>query len=224
MGIFGGEDKYTKQDAIQQYNFMGDLIGEQNAAWGTNQAISQQISNMWASVAKSGQLPYGFAPSLDAALRTNIFNLGTQATTNAVNAQQLREQQESGGAPVLPTGANAQTEAVAQTLGQQQTAQALGQERIAGYQQGVTNLTSATKGLETAGELESPTGIASAAVGEGGNVNKVAQLGSQEQQSNLLHSVLSGGVAGALGNLDTAGTSSAGEQGMNLLTGFAAGI
>lgn len=206
MGLFGGEDKYTKQDAISQYNFMGNLIGEQASAWGTNQAISQQIANMWAPVAKSGQLPYGYSPALDSALKTNIFNLGTQATANAVNATQLREQQASGGAPVLPTGANAQIEATTQALGQQKTAEALNQETQAGFAQGEKNLEGATSGLKAAADLESPTGLADSAVGAGKNVNDVAQIGYQEQQNSMLKSVL----GGAIGGLASAGTKALG--------------
>lgn len=187
----------TNQDVNDFLTFTSTLMGEQNAAWGTNQAASQMLMAAWSPVLQSGQIPYGYSPALDTALRTGIVNQGTQATANAVNAQLLREQQESGGAQVLPTGANEQVEAVTEAVGQQKTAEALTQEREAGFNQGITNLEGATKGIAGAAELESPTGIASAASSAGGELNAAATEQYNQNQNSLLKQVLGGAIGGA---------------------------
>lgn len=187
----------TNADVNDFLTFTSTLMGEQNAAWGTNQAATQTLMAAWAPVLQSGQIPYGYSPALDTALRTDIVNQGSQATTNAINAQLLREQQEAGGAQVLPTGANAQVEAVTEALGQQKTAEALTQEREAGFNQGITNLEGATKGIAGAAELESPTGIASAANSAGSELLAGATEQYKENQNSLLKQVLGGVIGGA---------------------------
>lgn len=216
----------TNADVNDFLNFTSQLMGEQATAWGTNVAASSALMGAWQPVLSSGQIPYGYSPTLDAAMRTNIVNQGTEATANAINAQQLRSMQQGGGVG-LPSGANAQVAATTEAAGQQKTAEALTQEREAGFNQGVTNLTSATAGIEKAAGLESPTGTAEAANQAGGQLLAGATEQYNQNQNSLWKQVV-GGIAGGvgsmitggLGNLDTTGGSTGGEQFMNFLTGM----
>lgn len=194
----------VNKDVNDFLNFTSQLMGEQATAWGTNVAASNALMSAWSPILSSGQIPYGFNPTLDAALRTNIVNQGTQATANAINAEQLRAQQESGGVG-LPSGAEKQIEAVTGVVGAQKTAQQLEEERLAGFQQGVTNLTSATSGIEKAAALESPTGIAEAANQAGGQLLAGAQEQYKENQNSLWKSVLGGVVGGVVNTFATGG-------------------
>lgn len=166
-------------------------MGEQATAWGTNVAASSALMNAWSPVLSSGQVPYGYSPTLDAARRSNIVSQGTQATANAINAGQLRSMQQGGGIG-LPSGANAQVAATTEAAGQQKTAEALTQEREAGFNQGVQNLTSATKGIEGAAGLENPADIAGAANKSGEQLLAGATEQYNQNQNSLWKQVVGG--------------------------------
>ena len=127
-------------------NFMNQLQGEQTAAFTGNQAALTSLSNAWAPVLQTGQVPYGYSTGLDSLLKSNIINQGATATANAENAAQLQERQMSGGAPgAAPQGAQEAINAEIEAKGQQAAASNLAQEKIAGYEQGLKNLTGATQ-------------------------------------------------------------------------------
>lgn len=178
-------------------------MGEQATAWGTNVAASSALMNAWNPVLSSGQVPYGYSPTLDAALRSNIVSQGTQATANAINAGQLRSMQQGGGVG-LPSGANAQVAATTEAAGQQKTAEALTQEREAGFNQGVQNLTSATEGIGKAASLESPTGLADSATSAGGQLLAGATEQYNQNQNALWKQVVGGAISTAT-NVATGG-------------------
>jgi hypothetical protein len=94
--------------ALQFYN---TLAGEQAQAFQGNQSALQAVQSAWSPVLSGGSIPSGYSPALDALLNSNAIQEGGAATANAENAAALRQQQESGGAQVLPSGAQEQINA-----------------------------------------------------------------------------------------------------------------
>lgn len=189
------------QTSNNALNFMNELQGQQNTAFQGNQNALNAVSQAWAPVMQSGQIPYGYSPGLDSLLRSNIIQQGATATTNAENAAQLQERQASGGA-MGPTGASQAINAEIGAQGQQSTAQALAQEREAGYNQGVQNLQSGTQAELGVASGENETGLAGASTGAGNLALNSATAQWQENQSTgplaTIGKVL-GDVSGGIG-------------------------
>ena len=178
----------TAQSAL---NFMSELQGQQTAAFSGNQAALSSLSSAWAPVLQTGAVPYGYSPGLDSMLKSNIINQGAQATTNAQNAAQLQERQASGGAPgAAPAGAQEAVNAEIQARGQQSTATNLGNEEIAGYQQGLSNLQGATGAELGIASGENETGLAGASTGAGGLGVNAAEAEWQENQTSSPAAIL----------------------------------
>lgn len=175
--------------------FFDTLIGQQQQAFGGNQAALQAVSSAWAPVLQTGAVPYGYSATLDNLLQSNIVQQGAAATTNAQNAAALQEKQAAGGANVMPTGAQDQINATIAAKGAQSTAQSLAQEKEAGFQQGLTNLEGATQAELGIASGENETGLAEGATGAGALALNAGQAQWQENQVtsplNLTSSILS---------------------------------
>lgn len=175
--------------------FFDTLIGQQQQAFGGNQAALQAVSNAWAPVLQTGAVPYGYSSSLDNLLQSNIIQQGAAATTNAQNAAALQEKQAAGGANVMPTGAQAQINADIAAKGAQSTSQSLAQEKQAGFQQGLSNLEGATQAELGIASGENETGLAEASTGAGALALNAGQAQWQQNQVtsplNLTSSILS---------------------------------
>lgn len=169
-------------------------------AFGNQEAAYNAVNSMWAPVIKSGAIPYGYSPQLDQLLQANIMSTGSQAEANAMNEAALQAKQASGGADVLPSGAQEAINAQIAATGQQKIASGLQQEKISGYQQGVSNLEAATQATLGAAGLESPTGLASGAVGAGGLQLQAGEAQFAENQATSGWADL-GHVAGAIGDI-----------------------
>ena len=220
-GLFGqhGPSKAEKELAKSDLQFTQTLQNEQNTQFANNQEALNTLKTAWDPIAKGGAYQYGFSSPEDAALRSSIENAGATATTNTVAAEQLRQQQESGGADTMPSGSSAALETIARETGAQKTADTLAQEKLAGYAVGRENFAKASDAEAKIAELANPTAYADAAV----NASK-ASLSSQQnidtQNANSMTSKLLGGIAGGFANLDTTGSSTNAEQAGN----FAAGV
>jgi len=212
-----------KKLQTNQQQFMETLQNEQGTQFANNQEALNTLKTAWEPIAKGGAYQYGFSSAEDQNLISQIESGGATATTNSVAAQQLREQQMSGGADVLPSGAQAAIEAQQREVGAQNTANNLLKEKELGYQTGRENFLNSTKAEEDIAQLSNPTSYAEAA-------NQTAQneLGAnkavQTTNAQSLTSKLLGGVAGGFENLDTKGSSSVGEQVGNFFTGFGKGV
>lgn len=219
--IFGGGGASSQDKAIakDQYQFMQELQNEQGTQFANNQEALTTIKNAWEPIAKGGAYQYGFSTAEDQALQSQIENAGATATENSVAAQQLREQQQSEGAAVMPSGAQEAIEAQQREVGAQKTATNLGQEKELGYQVGRENFAQATSAEEAIANLSNPAAYAGAATSAG-----EAALGSQKNvdtaNANSLTSKVLGGIIGGAGNLDTTGGSSVGEQLQNFGLGM----
>lgn len=220
LGGASGEDISLAKDEKQ---FMETLQNEQSTQFSNLQDAMNAIQTAWSPIMKGGAYQYGFSTAEDQNLISQIESGGATATANAVSAQQLREQQMAGGADVLPSGAQSAIEATQRELGAQETATNLLKEKELGYQVGRENFAKATEAEKAVGELANPTGYAEAATSAAGAANQ-AQKQVDTMNANSLTSKLLGGLTSGLGNLDTTGSSSGGEQGMNFLTGMGAGL
>lgn len=177
----------TEQSAL---NFMNELQGQQTQAFSENQTALTALSNAWKPVLESGAVPYGYSQGLDSLLKSNIINQGATATSNAENASLLRQRQESGGAGMAPQGSQEAINALIEAKGQQSTAQNLANEKIAGYQQGETNLEGATKAeLGIAGNANE-VGLAGATTTAGDLGLKSAQEQWKENQGGNIGNIL----------------------------------
>ena len=189
------------QASLSSLNFMSALQAQQNQAFAGNQAALTTLSNAWAPVAATGQIPYGYSPQLDSMLKSNIINQGAQATANQINAAQLQERQASGGAPgAAPPGAQEAINAEIQARGAQSTAQNLTNEQIAGYQQGVQNLQGLTGAETSIANAENEVGLAGASTNAGGlGLNFATESWKQGQTSSP--GAILGDIGSAVGDV-----------------------
>ena len=190
----------VEQIAKQGLEFFNTLRTQQQQVFGENQAALNAITKAWAPVLTSGQVPYGYSPGLDSLLQANAIDVGTQAETNASNAEALREKQEVGGANVLPTGASDAINAEILATGQQKIGENLQQEKIAGYRQGLANLEGATAAESDVAKETNPTGYAEATTGAG---SMAEQAGAEQFKENQETSGMATfkGIASGLGSL-----------------------
>ena len=191
----GGPSAEAKANENAQTNFYNTMVDEQSETFAQQQDILSQIQAVSAPILAAGPDQYGFTPAEDQALRSSVINNSAQQTQNAVNATELQQKQASGGTPVLPTGAGEEATLQAEELGGQNTANALSQEKLAGYQQGSTNYGQALAALTGNASLLSPTSYAGATSSAGSNATGAIKQADSER-SNLLSSIL-GGVVGA---------------------------
>lgn len=195
------------QEGLQFYN---TLQAEQGLAFQNNQAALAAVNKMWAPIMNGGSIPYGFSPGLDSLLQSNVISTGTQAETNAMNAEALRMKQESGGANVLPTGASEALNADITAKGQQSIASGLQNEKIAGYKQGVTNLEGATDAELGIAKGNDPNAYAGSAVSAGDMAEKAgAEMFKENQESSTFGKVM-GGISSIAGAAQSIGGMAAG--------------
>lgn len=185
MGFFHGGKSDPVVDAMAKggLQFFDTLQAQQQIAFQSNQAALDTLSKAWAPILAGGNVPYGFSPGLDSLLKANVIQTGTQGISNAVASQQLREQQESGGAAVLPSGAGEQLRSQIEATGQQGIARGLQAEKIAGYDQGLKTLEGGTQAELGIANAWDPAARASAATGAGALALKAGAERFKEQQS-----------------------------------------
>lgn len=201
--LFEGSSPQAQSNEAAQTGFYNTMMGEQQLTFGQNQALLDMLKNTWSPILNAGPGQQGFTPQENAALRTDITNTGAIANTNAINADLLRTQQQTGGANVLPSGASNVLADDATILSGQNTANALTSETAANYAQGLANFNNASTVLSGTAGLENPVGFGGAANQAGGNATSAINL-VDSQNTSLLNTVLGGLAAGtgkALGTL-----------------------
>jgi|SRR5215831_1576226 len=178
--------------------FFDTLMAQQQQAFGGNQAALQSLQSAWQPVLQTGAVPYGYSKGLDQLLSSKAIQEGAAATANAQSAAELKAKQESGGANVLPTGAQEQIRADIAAKGAQSTAQALTGIKEAGFKQGLSNLEGATQAELGIAGGENETGLAEGATGAGALALNAGQAQWQENQASSPLS-LTKGILGAIG-------------------------
>lgn len=194
--IFGGADKEQKDLAANQAAFAKDLQSNTATAFQGSQQLINQLQKEWAPITSAGINQYGFSTAEDAQIQNNIINAGATQTANTVAAEQLRQQQVAGGADVLPSGAKAALDEQARIAGTQQTATALGQEKLAGYETGRQNFLAGTSAEEKlAGTQAGLAGtMGSTAVAGEKQASASQQTVTDANKNSLLAKVLGGAI------------------------------
>ena len=211
MGLFSGtpDNPAVVDIANSSPEFFHSLVSQQQEMFGENQTAMNAITKAWAPVLSSGAVPYGYSAGLDSMLQANVLQTSATATANAENAAALQEKQASGGANVGPTGSNEAINAEILARGQQAAATGLQQEKIAGYEQGVSNLEGATSAEEAVMKNTDPTAAANAATQAGNLALNAGKEEFSESQADSGFATL-GKVTGAIGDVAGAAAKVAG--------------
>lgn len=196
----GGASDLQKNLAQEQQQFYQQATAEQEAQFTNQSELLDSLRQAWMPILQAGPNQAGFSPELDSMLKSQITDQGAQTTTNSVNAVEQREKQVSGGAPVLPTGANEQVEADAQVLGQQATAAGLQKETEANFEQGNQNFDNAANVFNGISAQENPVGYITAASGAGGTANSEANAVQQANEQGSFGGIVGGLLGGGIGN------------------------
>lgn len=202
----GGPSDQAKANEAAQTAFYDTMTQEQKAVFGESQGIFNMINGATSAILAKGPNQYGFTPEEDSLLRGQITAQGATATANAVNATELAARQSRGGAPA-PTGSDAAIQAEAEVVGGQKTAQALSEEKLAGYQAGRDLYSQALGALTGEQSLLNPVGTAGAATGAGQGATSAINLADSERSTllqSLLGGLVQGGIGAATGGLGTA--------------------
>lgn len=180
--------------AAAQQNFFYETVRQQELMFGAQTELFNQIRAATEPILAKGPQQYGFTPEQDALLRGEITDAGARATANVVGATQLREQQRTGGASVLPTGAGAELEERARIVGAQETAGRLSAEKLAGFDAGNKLYAQALGALSGVAQLQDPSRYTSAAAGQG-----TAATSASAQQGSGIGGII-GSVLGGVGS------------------------
>jgi hypothetical protein len=194
----GGASKAAKQMSQEEQDFYQSLTNEQNTQFQNEQQAQQEIQKMNAPIVSGGAYQYGFSTAEDQQLQKNIEEAGATATENTVAAEQLRQQQATGGAPgAMPTGAQTALESQVRETGAQATAAQLGQEKELGYQTGRELYQQAVQTEENVAQLASPTSYAGAATSAGAGAQQAISTVDTENAQSSTAKMLGGLLGGA---------------------------
>lgn len=224
-----------QEEAIagQEQSFASMLQSNYSQYFGAQSQVLQNLNNMLTPIAEAGPNQQGFAGPELAALETQAnqgvgqnYDQATRALNNKLAAQ-------GGGNAYLPSGATAALQGrLSQAAADQQSSENLAITN-ANYTTGRQNWQNAVTGLNALSQDYNPNALAEQASGANKSAfeqaNQIQDMRNQKESEIAggvmsLATGLAGGVAGGIGNLDTAGTSTAGEQGLNFLGGFLGGI
>jgi hypothetical protein len=234
--LFGGPDR----SEVTLAGNASTLAQEMNSAFQTQFAnqgqILQNLNAQLSPVANLGVSQFGFSPEELNALNTQAINTTAAAARNAQQrSANLLAGQGQGGTSGLTSGIAQQIQGAEAIGAQNQLSSELLGITAKGYETGRENFFKATEGERALAGLYNPSAYASEALTSNQQALADAQKIRQERQAaafapiSLGMKALETGLtfgAGGLANLDTAGTSSFGEQvgnffggGMNALSG-----
>lgn len=194
----GGASHQMKEESKAQDAFYKTMVGQQESQFANQTDLLNTIRGVWTPILQAGPSQEGFSPAMDQALKAQITDQTAAATANAINAQELREKQETGGAPVLPSGAQAQLEEQAKVLGQQAKAAGIQKETVENYATGRQNFLAAQNALSGTAELMNPVAYSGEAVAGGKSAFDAANAVSQANQAGSFGNIVGGIVGGGL--------------------------
>lgn len=220
-----GPSEAEKNLANEQAQFTQTLQSDYAQTFANNQEILSTLNSVLQPIVTAGPGQQGYSAGELSALNSQAINSNAQVaqqTTQAVNAQ---ENAAGGGRTFLPSGVNQQINAGIQTAAESNLANEELGITTSNYATGRQNWQNALAGEQSVASGESPLGYAGAtttsnqaAFGEADTV--------QQQSQQLLTSILGAvpgigsAISGGIGNLDTKGTSTGGEQVGNFLAGL----
>jgi hypothetical protein len=209
------------------------LQGQYATNFADQAGVLQNMNNVYTPIFQAGPDQQGFEPQQLAALNTEA---GEGVAANYAKAQTSLNNTlaaRGGGNEYLPTGGEDTLRQTAANAAANQSSQESLAITNANYNQGRQNWQTAAGGLQALqadyapGQLAGETSASNqSAFGE---AKTVQEQKNQEQMAiaggiTSLAGGLMGGISGGLGNLDTAGTSTGGEQVGNFFSGFAGGL
>lgn len=221
-----GPSGQQKQLANSQQSFFNNLMASYQQNFGEQQGIFSSITNALSPILRGGPDQMGFSAAENAALTGSAINNAAIQNRNA----QVVAGYSAGGNTGVTTGGQKQLQAaIASGVGQNLSSN-LNQINLANAATGRQNFFNAEAGLAGLANMESPLGYAGAANNAGqtafGEATKIQDMKNQEQAdiggaiAGLGMDALTFGMGG-IGNLDTTGGSSFGEQVGNFFSGGA---
>ena len=230
--LFGGPTAQEKSAAAQTNSMANALQGQYQTEFGQYENVANQLQNNLSQELLQGEQGEGLTAAQMAPLQTAAINSAGQNFTNAQIAEQTREAGLGGGGGNV---SGLQSGVESQIQGQ---IAAAGANALTNAQIGIAN---ENTNVALQKQQEALGGLAGLAGGyQSGALNAADQELSQnknyfdqetqiqqeqEQQAAAIGSgvaALAGGVAGGVGNLDFAGTSTPFEQLGNFAQGFGA--
>jgi hypothetical protein len=230
-----GPSSQEKALAASEQSFSQLLQQNYQTQFANQQGVLDTLNHTLSPIVSAGPNQQGFSPQELASMETTAINTtaGNYANAARALATNIAGQTRTGtgaagaGGTGLETGIQQQEQAQLAS----NAAGALSNEQLgivnANYATGRQNFQNATGGLETLSGQYNPLGYAGAgttagstAFNEAGAINQQSQAGLKE-----LAGLATGGLdilSGGLGNLDTTGGSSFGEQVGNFFTGAGA--
>jgi hypothetical protein len=220
-----GSSAQQNQLASQEASFSSLLSANYAQNFGAQSQTLQNLTNQFTPIAEAGPDQQGMGPQQLAALNTQATEGVGQNYANASRALNTQLSSQGGGNEYLPTGAAASLKGNLASSAANQ----LSSEQLAitnqNYNLGRSNWQNATSGLNALAGEYNPNAIAGQA--SGANQSAAGQAKEINQENNQwqgeLAGVITGGISalsGGLGNLDTTGSSTGGEQALNFLGGI----
>jgi len=227
-----GPSSQQKMLEGSEASFSQMLAANYQTNFAAQSQILQNLTSMFTPIAEAGPDQQGFGPQELAALETQA---GTGVGTNYAKAAQALNTglaARGGGNEFLPTGSSAALQSQLATS----AASELSQEQLgitrANYAQGRQNWQQATAGLNALAGEYNPNALASEA--SGANKSAFGEATQIQEMQNQMEAGIAGGITslagaavgalgGGIGNLDTTGSSTFGEQVGNFFTGAMGG-
>lgn len=207
----------------------GTAIQQAKAEFGDANTAFNDLMQTMAPIEKAGPDQMGFTAQTEAGIEGGIVNTTAAQYRNAATAVKGDIAGQGGGNIALPSGANLGTEEALAEAGANATAGGLQAARANDAAVGNANWQFATKAVQSAPQVFSTANTATADTAKVGETALASQkvidsaptwqsfaMGALGDAAN----VGTGGMSGAIGNLDTTGSSTGGEQAKNLLSGF----
>jgi len=220
-----GPSGQQKSIAGSQQAFFSQLQSSYAQNFGAQSAILSSLNNALEPILQGGPNQMGFSAAENAALTGSAINNAATANRNA----QVVAGSAAGGNTGVTTGGQKQLQAQIASGVSQNLATNENQINLANAQTGRNNFFGAEGALSGVAGQYNPTAYAGQANSAGqqafGEATTIQNMKNQEEAS-IAGTVSSmalaglGGVAGGLGNLDTGGDSTFGEQVGNFFKGF----
>jgi len=209
----------------QEASFSATLQQDYSQQFAEQQSILNNLNSVLSPIVNAGPNQQGYSSQELSALNTQAIESNAQGVNQAEAAAQSRENAAGGGTSFLPSGVNAQINAEIGSAAESN----LSQEQLGittnNYAQGRQNWQNALSGELNVSGQTNPLGYASA--GSSANSSAFNEATQINQESNQAFSDILGGVTGigtavlgGIGNLDTTGGSTGGEQAFNFVTGL----
>lgn len=217
-----GPSSQEKQLEQQEASLDQTLQQDYAQTFAANQQILQSLNSVLQPIVEAGPNQQGYSAAELSSLNTQAIESNAQGYNQATQAAASRENAEGGGTSFLPSGVNAQINAEIGTAAESNLANEQLGITQANYAQGRQNWQTALAGEAGVASAENPLGYAGATTSANSTAfNEANQINQQSNQewSDILGGI-AGGVIGGVTNLDTQGTSTAGEQFMNFLEGM----